>query len=49
MAHRIDELEDDLERAYLLLRHVGAPPTGGEVERYRGAAVERRFAPGRPF
>jgi hypothetical protein len=47
MAQRIDELESDLERAYLLLRHVGAAmsATGNELVPWREAALERRVPP----
>ena len=43
MARRIDELENDLERAYLVLRHVGTEPRGSELEPYRASAMERQF------
>lgn len=47
MARRIDELEGDLERAYLLLRHVGAAmtATGNELVPLRETALERRVPP----
>lgn len=42
MSRRIDELETDLERAYLILRHVSATATGSDV-------VPVRQNPLRPF
>lgn len=46
LQQRVDELEGDLERAYLLLRHVGAaPPHGTELVVRNRSTLVHRHAP----
>ncbi|MFZ0322808.1 MAG: MerR family transcriptional regulator [Actinomycetes bacterium] len=46
LQQRVDELEGDLERAYLLLRHVGtAPPQGTELVVRNRSTLVHRHAP----